>query len=149
MLIGNRNSFAVELEPLAPTWERRYLPERAAWARFSLWINGTNICRNLLDGSDAVRDGVNVPLAPIADWIVRSWTYLAFEERPGCFPLRSSQYDTVNAWGNAPPPDGLSEDQWFDAREIWWSRHFLAAAADGSHLPNVCLIRGDNRLFVE
>ena len=149
MLIGNRNSFAIELEPLAPTWERRYLPERAAWARFSLWVNGTNICRNLLDGSDSVRDGVNVPLAPIADWIVRSWTYLAFEERPGCFPLRNSLYDTVSAWGDALPPDGLSEDQWFDARELWWSRHFLAAAADGSHLPNVSLVRGADRLFVE
>ena len=149
MLIGNRNSFAIELEPLAPTWERRYLPERAAWARFSLWIDGTNLCRNLLDGSDSVRNGVNVPLAPIADWIVRSWTYLAFEERPGCFPLRSSQYDTVSAWGDAPPPEGLSEDQWFDARELWWSRHFLVAAADGSHLPNVSLVRGADRLFVE
>ena len=149
MLIGNRNSFAIELEPLAPTWERRYLPERAAWARFSLWVNGTNLCRNLLDGSDSVRDGVNVPLAPIADWIVRSWTYLAFEERPGCFPLRISQYDTVSAWGDAPPPAGLSEDQWLDARELWWSRHFLAAAADGSHLPNVSLVRGADRLFVE
>ena len=149
MLIGNRNSFAIELEPLAPAWERRYLPERAAWAQFSLWVNGTNLCRNLLDGSDSVRDGVNVPLAPIADWIVRSWTYLAFEERPGCFPLRTSQYDTVSAWGDAPPPAGLDEDQWFDARELWWSRHFLAAAADGSHLPNVSLVRGADRLFVE
>ena len=149
MLIGNRNSFAIELEPLAPTWEHRYLPERAAWARFSLWVNGTNICRNLLDGSDSVRAGVNVPLAPIADWIVRSWTYLAFEERPSCFPLRISQYATVSAWGDAPPPAGLSEDQWLDARELWWSRHFLAAAADGSHLPNVSLVRGADRLFVE
>ena len=149
MLIGNRNSFAIELEPLAPAWERRYLPERAAWARFSLWVNGTNLCRNLLDGSDSVRHGVNVPIAPIADWIVRSWTYLAFEERPGCFPLRISQYDTVSAWGDAPPLAGLSEDQWFDARELWWSRHFLAAAADGSHLPNVSLVRGADRLFVE
>lgn len=149
MLIGNRNSFAIELDPLAPTWERRYPPERAAWARFSLWVDGTNLCRNLLDGSDSVRDGVNVPLAPIADWIVRSWTYLAFEERPGCFPLRISQYDTVSAWGGAPPPAGLDEDQWLDARELWWSRHFLTAAADGSHLPNVSLVRGSDRLFIE
>lgn len=149
MLIGNRNSFAIEVEPLAPNWERRYLPERAAWARLSLWVSGTNICRNLLDGSNSVRDGVNVPLAPIADWLVRSWTFLAFEERPGRFPLRSSVYETVSNWGDAPPQSGFTEDEWLDARELWWSRHFLAAGADGSHLPNVSLVRGSDRLFVE
>ena len=58
---GNRNGFAIELESLAPSWERRYLPERTAWARFALWIKGENICRNLPYGSNAVRDGVNVP----------------------------------------------------------------------------------------
>ena len=137
MLIGNRNSFAVGIEPLSPSWERRYLPECTAWAQLSIWVDGENICRNLLDGSNSVRDGVNVPLVPIADWLVRSWTYLAFEERPGCFPLHDSLCHTVSRWGDAPPPNGLSEDDWLDARELWWSRHFLAAGADGAHLPNV------------
>ena len=68
MLIGNRNDFAIELDPLSPTWERRYLPERSAWARFSFWVGGRNLCRNLLDGTQSVREGVNVPLAPLADW---------------------------------------------------------------------------------
>ena len=149
MLIGKRNSFAVGIEPLSPSWERRYLPEYTAWAQLSLWVDGDNICRNLLDGSNFVRDGVNVPLAPIADWLVRSWTYLAFEERPGCFPLHASLRHTVSRWGDAPPPAGLSEDDWLDARERWWSQHFLAAGADGAHLPNVSLVRGDGRLFIE
>ena len=149
MLIGNRNRLAIELEALAPTWERRYLPESTAWARFSLWVNGLNVCRNLLDGSPSIRDGINVPLAPIADWLVRSWTFLAFEERPGGFPLRSSLSDTVRGWGDAPPPAGVSEDEWLDARELWWTRHFLAAGADGAQLPNLSLVRGDDRLFIE
>ena len=149
MLIGNRNSFAVGIEPLSPSWERRYLPEYTAWAQLSLWVDGENICRNLLDGSNTVHDGVNVPLAPIADWLVRSWTYLAFEERPDCFPLHDSLRHTVSRWGDAPPPNGLSEDDWLDARELWWSRHFLAAGADGAHLPNISLVRGDGRLFIE
>ena len=149
MLIGNRNSLAVGIEPLSPSWERRYLPEYTGWAQLSLWVDGENLCRNLLDGSNSVRDGVNVPLAPIADWLVRSWTYLAFEERPGCFPLHDSLRDTASRWGDAPPLDGLTEDDWLDARELWWSRHFLAAGADGAHLPNVSLVRGDGRLFIE
>ena len=149
MLIGNRNDLAIELDPLSPTWDRRYPPEVAAWARFSLWVGGRNLCRNLLDGSTSVRDGVNVPLAPIADWLVRSWTFIAFEERPDCFPLRSSLRDTLDGWGDAPPPTGFSEDEWFDARELWWTRHFLAAGADGAQLPNVSLARSEDRLLVE
>ena len=117
MLIGNRNSFAVGIEPLEPSWERRFLPERAAWAQLSLWINGENICRNLLDGSNSTRDGINVPLAPIADWLVRSWPFLEFEERPRRFPLHASHSITIDRWGDAPAPAGLGEDDWLEARE--------------------------------
>ena len=148
MLIGNLNSFAIGIEPLEPSWERRFLPEFTAWARFSLWINGENICRNLLDGSNSARDGINVPLAPIADWLVRSWTFLEFEERPR-FPLDVSLSETVIRWGETLAPAGLSEDDWLETREHWWSRHFLSAGADGAYLPNLSLIRGDERLFIE
>ena len=149
MLFGNRNRFAVGIEPLEPSWERRFRPEFAAWARFSLWINGENICCNILDGSDSTRDGINVPLAPIADWFVRSWTFLEFEERPRCFPMDTTLSNTVIRWGDAPAPAGLSEDDWLEACEHWWSRHFLSAGADGAYLPNLSLIRGDERLFIE
>ncbi len=149
MLIGNLNRFAVGIEPLEPSWERKFLPEFTAWARFSLWINGENICRNLLDGSNSARDGINVPLAPIADWFVRSWTFLEFEERPRRFPLDTSLSETIIRWGEASAPAGLNEDDWFEAREHWWSRHFLSAGADGAYLPNLSLIRGDERLFIE
>ena len=37
----------------------------------------------------------------------------------------------------------------WDARERWWSRHFLSAGANGAHLPNLSLVRGDDRLFIE
>ena len=119
MLIGNRNSFAVGIEPLEPSWERRYLPEFTAWAQLSVWISGENICRNLLDGSNSTCDGINVPLAPIADWFVRSWMFLEFEERPRHFPLRASLRTTVDRWGDTAAPAGLSEDDWFEARENW------------------------------
>ena len=149
MLIGNRNSFAIGIQPLEPSWERRFLPEFTAWAQLSLWMNGNNICRNLLDGSNSARDGVNVPLAPIADWLVRSWTFLEFEERPRRFPLRSSLNTTIRLWGDAPAPAGITEADWLEDREHWWSRHFLSAGADGAYLPNLSLIRGDGRLFME
>ena len=148
MLIGDRDRLAFELHPLAPTWELRHLPERTGWAQLSIWVNGANLCRNVLDGL-SVREGVNVPLGPMADWLVRSWTFIHFEERPECFPPRASAFRTLRAWGDARPPGQTDEDEWFDARERWWTRHFLAAGADGAQLPNVSLLRGGDRLFVE
>ena len=149
MLIGNRNDLAIEVLPLAPTWERHYLPEQTAWAQLAIWVRGTNLCENLLDGSHTVRTGINVPLAPVVDWLVRSWTFIEFEEGPGCFPLRSSLRDTLRDWGNTAPRAGFTEEQWFDARELWWTRHFLSAGADGARLPNVSLIRTGDRLVIE
>ena len=148
MLIGARDRLAIELHPLAPTWERRHLPERTGWAQLSIWVNGANLCRNVLDES-FIRESVNVPLGPMADWFVRSWTFIRFEERPDCFPPRASIFDTLRAWGNTHPPRQIDEDAWFDAREQWWTRHFLAAGADGAQLPNVSLLRGGDRLFIE
>ncbi len=149
MLIGNRNDLAFEILPLTPTWERRYLPERSAWAQLAIWVRGTNLCENLLDGSQSVRAGVNVPLAPVVDWLVRSWTFIEFEEGPGCFPLRNSLRETRRDWGNTAPRVEFTEDQWFDARELWWTRHFLAAGAEGARLPNVSLIRAGDHLVIE
>ena len=149
MLIGDRGRLAIELHPLAPAWESRYLPERTGWAQLSIWVNGRNLCRNVLDGSPSIREGVNVPLGRLADWIVRSWTFIRFEERPDRFPPRASARDTLREWGNAPPPGQCDEDEWFDARERWWTRHYLAAGADGAQLPNVALLRAGDRLFVE
>ena len=148
MLIGDRDRLAFELHPLAPTWERRHLPERTGWAQLSIWVNGNNLCRNVLDGP-FIREGVNVPLGSMADWLVRSWTFIRFEERPDCFPPRASAFGTLREWGNTHPPGQTDEDEWFDARERWWTRHFLAAGADGAQLPNVSLLRGGDRLFVE
>ena len=149
MLIGNRNDLAFEVLPLAPTWERRYLPERTAWAQLAIWVRGTNLCKNHPEGSESVRAHVNVPLAPLVDWLVRSWTFIEFEERPGCFPPRTSLRDTLRDWGDTAPPAGFTEDQWFDARELWWTRHFLSAGADGARLPSVSLVRTGDRLVIE
>ena len=148
-LIGSRNCLAFELHPLVPTWEMRYLPERSGWAELSIWVDGRNLCQNVLPGSNSIREGVNVPLAPLADWLARSWMFIQFEERPGRFPLRDSARDTLRHWGDISLPSGVDEDEWLDARERWWTRHFLAAGAEGAQLPDISLVRGDDRLFIE
>jgi len=149
MLIGNRKTFAIEIQPLSPTWKRSYLPERAAWSALSIWVSTENLCRNVLSGEEHLRAAVNVPLAPLANWIVESWRFLRFEERPSIFPPDSSAFESVRRWGGAANPPGVDEDCWIDRREEWWSRHFLLAGSDGAHFPNVALVRSGEWLSVE
>jgi hypothetical protein len=149
MLLGSRKTLGIEIRPLGPTWERRYLPERTTWGALSIWVDGTNLCRNLRVGSDSVEDSVNVPLAPLADWLVRSWPSLAFEERASTYPTMPPLHDTLSRWGMARSPVGISEDDWIDSRERWWSKHFLSAGADGALLPGLAFSRHDENLIVE
>lgn len=149
MQFGNRNTFAIELQPLAPRWERSYLPERSAWSALSIWVAGENLCRHVVEGEDQVQSAVNVPVAPLADWIARSWPFIEFEERPPVFPPDLSPAETLRRWGETPAPVDFDPDQWIDQRESWWARHFASAAADGAFIPNVGLVRSADWLSVE
>lgn len=149
MQFGDRNTLAIELHPLSPSWERAYPPEKTAWSTFALWVGGDNLCRNIIEGTETVRDGVNIPLASLADWLVRSWEFLEFEERPSRFPPLQSPVITLRRWGDAPPPRGVDEDDWIEWRENWWSHHFLAAGADGAQLPSVAFLRSADVLCIE
>lgn len=149
MLIGNKLTLGFELRPLSPSWERRYAPEQAAWAAVIIWVGGTNLCRHLLPGSDRVQDALNVPLVPIADWLSRSWSALAFEEQAPELRTGVSAHQALRIWADTRSPVGLSEDAWLDARERWWSRHFLHAGADGAQLPNLAFVRQDDSLVID
>jgi hypothetical protein len=149
MLFGNRQRLALEIRPLAPTWERRYAPEQTAWAALAVWAGGCNLCAHSESGDDRMHDALNVPLAPLADWLVRSWPYIAFEERAALVVVRGGLHDTHLRWGAAPPAAGVSEDTWYDQRAEWWQRHFLRAGADGALLPDLALLREDERLVLE
>jgi hypothetical protein len=148
MLIGNRDRFALEISPVAPSWERRYAPEAAAWAGLSVWAGGANICRHVRAGEEEIRDAFYVPLAPIADWIVRHHGALSLEERAAAYSIGRRLHEAVRAWGSAPAPYGLEEDQWLDAREAFWERHFLAAGAEGAHVPNIAFLREEDAVRV-
>lgn len=149
MLFGNREALALEIQPLQPGWERRYEPERTGWGALTIWVEGKNLCRHVRRGSQQVADSLNVPLAPLADWLVRSWLAIEFEERPRLFALRDRLRASVDAWADAAPPAGLNEATWLDARDDWWARHFLVAGADGAILPDIAFSRRDDLLTVE
>lgn len=147
-LIGNRNTLAFELTPVAPTWELRYAPERAAWAGLAIWAGGRNLCLHVAPGSAELEERLYVPLGPVADWLVRSFPAIEFEERAALFPTTRRLHEDVERWANAPPPESVSEDDWIDAREEWWTHHFLDAGAEGARLPNVAFVRDDEELVV-
>jgi hypothetical protein len=114
MLFGNRRSFGIEITPLTPTWERRHRPEVSAWAALSVWANGQNLCRHLQAGSEWLQEGVNVPLAPFADWLRHSWSALLFEERARVFPTDEMMHDGFDRWASSASPEELTEDEWAD-----------------------------------
>jgi hypothetical protein len=147
MLIGNRERFALELSPVSPSWEPRYEPEAAGWAGLAVWAAGKNLCAHVRAGEEALRTAVFVPLGPIADWFVRAYPGIAFEERPPWLEVKTRRlHEVVRKWGESPPPVGIDEDSWLDDREAFWSRHFLLAGAEGAWLPNLCLLREDDEV---
>lgn len=148
MLIGNRERVAIELSSVEPSWERRYAPEAASWAGFAFWVEGKNLCAHVREGEEGLRTAFYVPLAPLADWLVRSYPALSLEERATWFPTSRRLHEMVRSWGDRPPPAELDEEAWLDAREAFWARHFLVAGADGARVPNVALLREDDDVLV-
>jgi hypothetical protein len=87
-------------------------------------------------------------MAPLVNWLVRSFSAIEFEERAPSFPTTRHLHESAARWRSAKPPAGMDEDQWLDAREEWWARHFLTAGADGARLPNVAFARDDEHLVI-
>jgi hypothetical protein len=146
MLIGNTQRFALELSPVEPSWKSHYDPEAAAWAGLSVWVAGKNLCAHVLEGEQALRPALFVPLGPIADWVMTSYAGLAFEERLPWFETSRRIHDILRKWGESRPPVGIEEDDWLDQREAFWSRHFLTAGAEGAWLPNLGFLREDDQV---
>lgn len=145
-MIGNIEQLAFDLVPVTPSWELRFGAESAGWAGLAIWIGGHNLCSHVEPGSTEVKQHLFVPLGPLADWLVRSFPALAFEERARDFPTGSFPHRDARQWGKVRPPAGYDSDQWFAAREAWWSRHFVRAGAEGARLPDLALIRDDEHL---
>jgi hypothetical protein len=149
VVIGNKQRFAFELIPVTPTWGIRYAPEMAAWAGTAIWAHGMNLCSHVMPGSSEVREYFYVPLGPVVDWLVRVYPALAYQERAPIFPTTRHLHESAERWFDTRHPSNIAEDDWLDAREDWWSRHFLRAGADGALLPELALVRDDEELVLD
>ena len=148
MLIGDQRALALEIQPVVPSWKRRAPSERGPWAKLSIWLSGDNLCRHWLPSARSIDDGVYVPLAPIADWLVRTARYIAYEESARAFPTDVDLPSALERWKEAAPARPFDQDSWDDERFEWSERHFLAAGADGAWLPNLAFVRVDEDLWV-
>lgn len=147
-LIGNKQTLAFEISPVNPSWERRYVSERAAWAGLAIWVGEKNLCSHIFPGTSELRDAFFLPLVPLADWLLRSGPALRYEERASRFPTTAELHETADRWADARPPQGMTEDEWLDARDQWYSRHFMRAGADGARVPDLAFVRDDEHLVV-
>lgn len=147
-LIGNKRHLAFDLVPVEPSWERRYVPEKAAWAGTAVWVGGSNLCAHVFPGSNDIHEYFYIPLIPIADWLVQSFPYLKFQERSPYFPGSRELHKRIARWADSAPPTGMDEFAWIEAREAWWMRHFLRAGADGARCPDLAFARDDENFVV-
>src|SRR5436305_811287 len=148
MRLGDIRVLAFDIEPVSPSWERRTASERGPWARVAIWAGEQNFCLNWRPETRSVNEGVYVPLAPIADWLLRYGRYIAYEESSRAFPTDVDLIGGLERWKTSAPAASFSEDDWDDRRYEWSDRHFLLAGADGAWLPNLALVRVENELWI-
>ncbi len=148
MLLGNRRRFAVELDPIQPGWERNSPADQGPWARLVIWVSDRNLTANWRSGGELIRPGVFVPLAPLADWLVRNARFIAFEESAHPFSTDANLIQSLDQWRESAPAEDYDDDTWDDERFNWSDRHFLSAGADGAWLPNLAMVRSDDTLWL-
>ncbi|NOY92745.1 MAG: hypothetical protein GXP55_16265 [Deltaproteobacteria bacterium] len=77
-----------------------------------------------------MRDGLRVPLMPLAEWLASNWWYLTSESPPS-YPVR-------------PARDAMASTR------SWYRRHDLLFAREGFSLPDLLIARADDeRVLVQ
>ncbi len=145
MQIGTIDAVAIELSPVEPGWRRDAPSDRGPWARFELWVDGVPLTAFVVDGTREIEPGPCIPLAPLADWLVRNRRVISHEDRAGLFPTSEDPQPSARHWARRPPPSEVDQDTWDDARYAWTERHFLRTGGDGSWLPESALVRIEGR----
>ncbi len=148
MRIGDVRRLAFDIEPVSPSWDRRSPGELGPWAQLAIWAADQNFCRNWFPATRSVNEGVYVPLAPIADWLVRYARYIAYEESARAFPTDVDLMVALQSWKDSAPAASFDGDSWDDRRFEWSNGHFLHAGAEGSWLPNLAFVRSDENLWI-
>src|SRR3954464_1553211 len=110
MRLGDTRRLAFDIEPVSPSWERRTPSDQGPWAQLFIWAAEQNFCRNWFPATRSVHEGVYVPLAPIADWLLRCARYITYEESSRAFPTDVDLMAALQSWKSAAPAVSFDED---------------------------------------
>ncbi|MBI5515969.1 MAG: hypothetical protein HY909_19460 [Deltaproteobacteria bacterium] len=100
------------------------------WARLELRVDEDRVATRVYDRrTRSVRDGIYLPLMPLAEWVAYNWWFLIEEGAP--------ELPSVSARAAIP------------AHRAWYARHNLLAAREGYPLPDLtCYREEDERLLL-
>lgn len=143
-LLGDRDRFAMGHE-LLPDPDAGSPTRRASWGRLEIWVAGRNLTRGrTVDG--ALHQAAEVPLWPVASWLIRQWDYLLHEERLPTALNAASATEWCAGVLRRMPADNTALDALLAARERWCERHGLAAALPGFRVPDLQIRRRGHQL---
>lgn len=115
-------------------WEWEHAPGVAVashaqtWCRLEMRIGGSPSTRVEDHLSRSFRDGIYIPLLPLAEWLVSCWWFL-FHESP--------QHESIVGGRRAG-----------EHERTWYARHNLLVAREGYALPDLTLVRADDDLML-
>jgi Zn-dependent peptidase ImmA (M78 family) len=149
MIFGQRDLWAIEVDPLPGAPVEHDPAAAATWCSIRLWVESRNLTAHTRKQSATTSAALHWPAAYLARWFVRSWS--GFWERAG-WPLPGAIVDAEVACTRLDQhlaELGLdAEDDLLDRRDDFVASHSLLAAASGGLMPHVYLMREGSTVHV-
>lgn len=96
------------------------------WSRLVIRVDDRALTRVSSERTGSTRDGVYLPLMPLAEWVAANWWFLFAETAPAGLRWRSPRLESAST--------------------AWFRRHNLLAAREGYPLPDLTIAREDDDL---
>ncbi|MFU8807337.1 MAG: hypothetical protein ACNA8W_26245, partial [Bradymonadaceae bacterium] len=153
-LFGDKQSFALAVEPLAGPPQEPDPAAAATWARMQLWVQGKNLFEHTRRDLESFVDGVMWPSIYLARWLVHGWDE-RFLEAPWPLPTtRRNARDVLELLNqrlmDLVEDEGPEEVEYelIDIRDKFITTHALRAASAGAALPSVYFSRHGDMISI-
>lgn len=148
-IFGSRDTWAIEIEPLAGAPNEPDPAAAATWTSLRIWAGGRNLTAHTRTDTMLATEALRWPAAFLARWFINVWDDLW--SRAG-WPLRGPTVDPRIACANldaflAKHDDDVDEE-FLDRRDAFVRSHTLLAAAAGGVMPHVYLMREGRHVHV-
>ena len=141
MIAGRRETFSIEVQPLAGAPPEGDPASAATWTAMRMYVAGRNLFRNIQREAREVSDDLHWPAIGVARWFVRSWPALFHTSAWSRPALCRNARDLAGLMDDALAEDFEAPDSDLVARDTFVASHSLRAAAAGGAFPDVWLSR--------